>query len=246
MARKFRPGLLPTLFTVPAVLFMLALCVWQVQRLYWKEGEIAERIERTTAAPIAVPAPGGDLTEAEFRRVALNGRFDHAHEFYMPARSQNGNVGYWIVTPLIPADGSQSLLVNRGWVPEERRDPATRPDGQFAGDVAFDGILRLPQIKSWFQPDNEPAKNRWFYLAPAAMAQASGLPFRADLYFDAVKTEIPGNYPLGGQTRIHLPNDHLQYAITWGSLALALAVIYAIHGLKGGQGAGQKREDAPL
>ncbi|WP_374654511.1 SURF1 family protein [Dongia sp.] len=233
-ARAFRPGLWPTLFTVPAVLFMLALCVWQVQRLYWKEGLIAARVERTTAAPVALPPVGSDLAEVEFRRVALDGRFDHAHEFYMPARSQNGNVGYWIVTPFLPADGTQALLVNRGWVPEEKRDAAARPGGQFANAVAFDGIVRLPQVQGWFQPDNEPAKNRWFYLAPAEMAAASGLAFRDDLYLDAVKTEIPGNYPLGGQTRIQMPNDHLQYAITWGALALALAVIYAIHGFKTG------------
>ena len=229
---QFRPGLWPTLFAIPAVLFMLALCVWQVQRLYWKEGLIAMRVERTTAAPIALPAVGADLAESEFHRVALAGRFDHAHEFYMPARSQHGNVGYWVVTPLLPADGSQPVLINRGWTPEEKRDPTTRPDGQFPGEVAFDGILRLPQQKAWFQPDNEPANNRWFYLAPAEMAAASGLDFRTDLYLDAVKTEIPGHYPLGGQTRIQMPNDHLQYAITWGALALALAVIYTIHGFK--------------
>lgn len=242
MQRSFRPGLWPTLFTIPAVLFMLALCVWQVQRLYWKEALINERVERTTAGPVAVPAPGADLASAEFHRIALNGRFDHAHEFYMPARSQNGNVGYWIVTPFQPADGSQSLLVNRGWVPEERRDPATRPEGQLAGDVAFDGIIRLPQQKGWIQPPNEPQKNRWFYLSPAEMAAASGLSFRTDFYLDAVKTEIPGNYPLGGQTRINLPNDHLQYAITWGSLALTLSIIYVIHGLKAGQARKDEQE----
>jgi surfeit locus 1 family protein len=233
MTRSFRPGLAPTLFTVPAVLFMVALCVWQVQRLYWKEGLINERVERTTAAPVALPAAGGSLDEAEFRRVALSGQFDHAHEFLMPARSQNGNVGFWVVTPL-HLDTGGDVLVNRGWVPDGFQEPAQRMGGQLAGNVSFDGILRLPQVKSWFQPDNEPDKNRWFYLSPAEMAKASGLPFRTDLYLDAVKTEIPGNYPLGGQTRIQLPNDHLQYAITWGALALALVVIYAIHGFKAG------------
>ncbi|MBI2255126.1 MAG: SURF1 family protein [Proteobacteria bacterium] len=230
---RFQPGLWPTLFTVPAVLFMVALSVWQVQRLYWKEALINERIERTTAAPVALPADGAKLDEAEFRRVALNGQFDHAHEFLMPARSQNGNVGFWVVTPFHLVVGGD-VLVNRGWVPDGFQDPKQRMGGQLAGDVSLDGILRLPQVKSWFQPDNEPEKNRWFYLSPAEMAKASGLPFRTDLYLDAVKTEIPGNYPLGGQTRIQLPNDHLQYAITWGALALALAVIYAIHGFKTG------------
>ncbi len=234
MMRPFRPGLAATLFTIPAVLFMVALSVWQVQRLYWKEGLINERVERTTAAPVALPAVGATLDESEFRRVALSGTFDHAHEFLMPARSQNGNVGFWIVTPFHLDNGGGDVLVNRGWVPDGFQDPAQRMAGQLAGTVSFDGILRLPQVKTWFQPDNEPEKNRWFYLSPAEMATASGLPFRTDLYLDAVKTEIPGNYPLGGQTRIQLPNDHLQYAITWGALALALAVIYVIHGLKAG------------
>ncbi len=56
----------------------------------------------------------------------------------------------------------------------------------------FDGIIRLPQKQSWFQPPNEPLKNHWFYLSPAEMALASGLPLRTDLYLDAVKTDIPG------------------------------------------------------
>ena len=66
-----------------------------------------------------------------------------------------------------------------GWVPEERRDPATRPEGQLAGDVAFDGIIRLPQQKGWIQPPNEPQKNRWFYLSPAEMAAHRASPKRS-------------------------------------------------------------------
>lgn len=228
----FRPTLWPTLFTIPAVLVMAALCIWQVQRLYWKEALIAERVERTAAAPIALPGPGSDLAADEFHRVTLSGTFDHAHEFFMAARSQNGNVGYWIVTPLQPADGSGAILVNRGWVPDARRDPGRRAEGQLAGTVTFDAIIRRPQVQGWFQPANEPGKNRWFYLSPAEMAASSGLPFRTDLYVDAVAADIPGGFPIGGQTRINLPNDHLSYAITWGSLAIALVVIYVLYHLQ--------------
>jgi surfeit locus 1 family protein len=64
------------------------------------------------------------------------------------------------------------------------------------------------------------------------MASAAGVPARTDLYLDAEKTDIPGNYPLGGQARIELPNDHLQYAITWALLALALAAVYVIYHVK--------------
>jgi surfeit locus 1 family protein len=227
----FRPTFWPTVFTVPAILLMIGLSIWQVQRLHWKEGLIASRVERTQAAPIDLPAPGTDLSEFEFRKVALRGAFDHAHEFYLAARSLNGNVGYWIVTPFRP-DGGATVLVNRGWVPENKKLPASRQEGQVAGPVTLTGVIRLPQTKTWFQPDNEPDRNVWFYLAPAEMAAAAHLDLRKDLYLDAGPEANPGGYPIGGQTRINLPNDHLQYSITWALLALALAVIYVIYHLK--------------
>jgi surfeit locus 1 family protein len=231
MRLPFRPTFWPTVTTLPLIVIMIGLSIWQVQRLHWKEALIAERTERTTSAPIPLPAAGADLTDLEFRRVALTGSYDHAHEFYLAARSQKGNVGYWIVTPF-KTDQNQILLVNRGWVPVERKYPDARKDGQIAGETQLDGIIRLPQVKAFFQPDNEPQKNVWFYLAPAEMVAASSIAARTDLYLDAGPEPVPGGFPIGGQTRIDLPNDHLQYAITWGLLAIGLAVIYVLYHLK--------------
>jgi surfeit locus 1 family protein len=231
MRLPFRPTFWPTLFTVPAILFMIGLSIWQVQRLQWKEGLIAERTERTTAAPVALPPAGADLSEFEFRRVSITGTFDHAHEFYLAARSQNGNVGYWVATPFTTNQG-ETVLINRGWVPTERKAPEKRAEGQIAGTLTLNGIIRLPQVKTYFQPDNEPGKNIWFTLDPKEMAGTSNIPARTDLYVDADSTPNPGGFPIGGQTRVKLPNDHLQYAITWALLALSLAGVYVVYHLK--------------
>jgi surfeit locus 1 family protein len=231
MRLPFRPTLWPTVFTVPVMLVMIGLSIWQVQRLHWKEGLIADRTARTTAEPVPLPPPGTDLAPFEFRRVAVTGSFDHAHEFYLAARSQNGNIGYWIVTPL-KTDAGETVLIERGWVPENKKLPETRAQGQVAGTVTLNGFVRLPQVKTFFQPENEPQKNVWFYLSPAEMAQAAGIPARTDLYLDADLAPNPGGFPIGGQTRVNLPNDHLQYAITWALLALTLAVVYVIYHLK--------------
>ena len=101
-----------------------------------------------------------------------------------------------------------------------------------AGNQAVEGIVRVPHGKAWMQPDNEAAKNMWYFVDLPAMAAAMAADFRTDLYVDAGPAENPGKYPVGGQTRIELPNDHLQYAITWGLLAVALAVIYVLYHLK--------------
>jgi surfeit locus 1 family protein len=228
---RFRPTLWPTLFSVPAVIVMIGLCVWQVQRLHWKEGLIAERESRVAAEPAALPPVGTDPTEMEYRRVRLEGTFLHDKELYLGARSMNGNVGYHVLTPFALSDGG-TVLVDRGWVPVERKLPERRPEGQVAGAQTLDGVARLAHGKAWMQPDNEPQHNMWFFFDLPAMAKSAGVDFRTDLYVDAGPAENPGQYPVGGQTHIEIPNDHLQYAITWGLLAAALAVIYVLYHLK--------------
>ena len=228
---RFRPTLWPTLISVPALIVLVALCLWQIQRLHWKQELIAGREARVAAEPIALPAAGGDPAALDYRRVRLVRAFRHDKELFLGARSLNGNVGYQVLTPFELAGGG-AVLVDRGWVPVERKDPASRAEGQLAGPLALDGIVRLAAGKVWMQPDNEPDKNMWFFVDLPAMKAESGVGIRTDLYVDAGGAENPGKYPVGGQTRIQLPNDHLQYAITWGLLALALAVIYVLYHLK--------------
>ena len=228
---RFRPTLWPTLVSVPAFVLLIGLCVWQVQRMYWKEGLIAERESRVAEEPVALPAAGVDPAGMEYRRVRLKGTFLHDKELYLGARSMNGNPGYHILTPFALTEGG-SVLIDRGWVPVERKAPASRDGGQLAGNQAVEGIVRVPHGKAWMQPDNEPARNMWYFVDLPAMAAGVAADFRTDLYVDAGPAENPGKYPVGGQTRIELPNDHLQYAITWGLLAVALAVIYVLYHLK--------------
>jgi surfeit locus 1 family protein len=227
-ALRFRPALWPTLFSVPAFIVLVGLCLWQVQRLHWKGDLIAERASRVRAEPVALPAPGAGAAALDYRRVRLEGVFRHDQELFLGARSLNGNAGYHVLTPLELTVGG-AVLVDRGWVPVERKPSEARPEGQLAGTQIVDGVVRVPPGKAWMQPANEPGNNMWFFVDLPAMAAATGVDFRSDLYVDAGPAENPGNYPVGGQTRIELPNDHLQYAITWGLLAAALAVIYVLY-----------------
>ncbi|MFM9843421.1 MAG: SURF1 family protein [Dongiaceae bacterium] len=230
----FRPTFWPTLFTVPALILLLGLGSWQVQRLFEKAAVIAERESRIAAAPVELPAPGAAAIEAlaplEFRRAVASGEFRHDKELYVAARTMRGNVGYQIVTPLRLSSGG-TLLVNRGWVPEAQKDPARRAEGQAAGLVTVDGAIRLPGHQNWLQPDNEPQNNMWFWLDLPAMAAQAGIPAAelVPVFLEAGPAANPGGIPIGGQTKVTLPNDHLQYAITWYILAVALAVIYVVY-----------------
>ena len=98
--------------------------------------------------------------------------------------------------------------------------------------VTVTGIVRMPEIQGLFIPDNEPEANRWFWRDLKAMAQSmfpGGTVALAPFFLEAEKSEVPGGWPEGGQTRAELPNNHLQYAITWFLLAACLVVIYVAY-----------------
>ncbi len=225
----FRPALWPTLITVPAVILTFGLGVWQVQRLFWKQGVIAERQGRV-ALPMLDGLPAKfDPAAQEFRRVRISGAFDHGHELLRPARSlKEGAIGFQVFTPF-KLDSGGYIFVNRGWVPQQRALPDARREGQVAGEIALQGLLRVPPRAGYFVPDNNPAKNRWFRIDLAQMAKATGLgPFKS-YYIDAGPAANPGSYPVGGQTRLTARNEHLQYAITWFALCLTGIVIYVLY-----------------
>ena len=227
--RSFRLRLWPTLITIPGVLVLLGLGTWQVQRLYWKEALIAERQAGFTGPVTPWSEAANRLPQLYWHRVSASGHFLNDRELVLAARSMNGNAGYHIVTPFA-IEGGPVLLVDRGWVPLDRKDAATRSPGQLEGLVTITGILRAAHQQNWLTPDNEPDKNFWFWIDIPAMARFAHVEDRivGEGYLEADATANPGGFPIGGQTRIDLPNDHLQYAITWYALAVALTVIYVL------------------
>jgi surfeit locus 1 family protein len=224
---RFRPLFWPTVFSVPVLLLLLGLGSWQIERLFWKRELIAQRQAALAAAPVTAPRSLEEARGLEFRHVTDEGVFVHGKEIFLGATSEAGRNGYQVLTPLQEPSG-RIVFVNRGFIPAELKDPAKRSAGQIAGAVVVGGLLRLPPVKkpAWFLPDNRADLNYWFWVDLPAMALADRLDRVAPFYIDADATPNPGGWPKGGVTRIELPNDHLQYAITWFSLAVALIVVY--------------------
>jgi len=224
----FRPTLIPTLITVPALLMLLVLGSWQVQRHFWKEELNRERAAAAAAPAVDLPARVADPAALEFRPVRATGVFRHDRELFVNGRSQRGNPGYHVITPL-ERPGGETVLVNRGWVPYERKAPDRRAAGQVTGPVAVEGLLRDDARRGMFMPDNDPAKNVWFWYDLPAMSRAAGIDPPARFYVEAGPAPNPGGFPIGGQTLVTLPANHLQYALTWYALAVAVAAIYILY-----------------
>lgn len=218
-----------------ALAVLLRLGFWQLERLEWKEGLIA-RVE----AGLKQPPVDLDMiekllrngTDIEYRPVKASGVFDHANEqhFYT---THKGQAGYHIYTPLKGEDG-RILMVNRGFVPFEAKDPVNRPRGQVSGTVAFTGLARSApaQKPNTFVFDNDLEKNVYHWKSLEQMvARAYGdtsvqvRPFFVDIKTMTTPETVPGDLPLAGITRISFPNSHLSYAVTWFGLAATLLFI---------------------
>lgn len=207
----------------------VALGVWQVQRLAWKTALIAQVDARVHAE--AVPAPGRaawptvSRERDQYRRVAVRGVFLHDRETRVQAVTDLGG-GFWVVTPM-RTDRGFTVLVNRGFVPPERRDPATRAAGQVSGPRTVVGLVRVTEPGGGFLRRNDPDTDRWFSRDVAAIAEARGLSDAAPYFIDDA-TASPGGWPRGGLTVIRFANSHLVYALTWFGMAALTLVGFGV------------------
>ncbi|MCC6948038.1 MAG: SURF1 family protein [Bradyrhizobiaceae bacterium] len=233
---RARGLVLPAIFAALGLAVLVGLGVWQLERLAWKNDLIARIEARTKAPAAAIPAEnewsGVNAGRDEYRRVRASGVFRHDREVqvYTVVSEEPGRhagPGYWVLTPLELPSGA-FVIVNRGFVPLDKREPASRPQGQVPGQVTVTGLLRMPEEATLFSPANDPARNAWYRRDPGEIARALGLARVAPFMIDADAAPNPRDLPEGGRTRVRFSNNHLQYAVTWFGLALALAGVFAV------------------
>jgi len=222
---RFRPRLGFTLFCLPLFVLLVALGVWQLERLQWKLGLI-EQIRRNMAAPAISldQALRLGIARAQYRRVAVRGSLDNSRENYLYTTGPQAKPVYHVLSPLLLAGGA-AVMVDRGYIPISLRDRAARSGSEPNGPVDFVGILRSPDEPGLFTPSPDLRNRVWFARDVGAMASHDHLRLVAPVVLEAVAT-AGQTWPRGGQTRVDLPNDHLQYALTWFLLAAALVVVY--------------------
>ena len=209
--------------------FMM-LGTWQVQRRAWKLDLIARVDQRVHASPISPPPPAEwpqvTAANSEYRHVRVAGTFLNDSETLVQALTELG-AGDWVLTPLRLEDGTV-VIVNRGFVPPERRDRAAHGASAATTGATVTGLLRITEPKGSFLRRNDPAKGLWYSRDVAAIAAARGLDRVAPYFVDEeaqsgdgqAAAQAPGSAPVGGLTVIAFRNTHLMYAITWYGLAL--------------------------
>jgi surfeit locus 1 family protein len=221
--------LVPGALALGGLVVLLGLGTWQLERKAWKENLIEALATRLQAEPAGLP-PSGDWPRlapdtTEFTRVRLNATFLKSDDALVytggsQLRDDVKGVGYFVFSPARLADG-RVVVINRGFA-------ANRNYPQAEGAQEIVGALRWPEGSSLFVSDRDSAGTTWFVRDHLAMAKAKGWGEVAPFYIEQEAPVPPGGVPHPSKLNVRLRNDHLQYALTWYSLAGVLAVIFAI------------------
>ena len=229
----FRPYPGVTIATIVMTAFLIWLGVWQLQRLNWKENLIATVSGHMKAAPVSLDEALAMSADAvQYRKVALTGHFDNAHEAYVFTTGAGGEAVYHVLTPFITND-DRTLMVDRGEIPESKLNPHSRPPVE--GETHVVGVWRVPDAPGMFTPAPVPQKHIWYARDLAGIAAANGVKLAAPVVIEADNTPNPGGSPMGNQTVVDFPNNHLEYALTWFGLAAGLIGVYFAYHISRGR-----------
>ena len=208
---------------------LMSLGVWQVQRLQWKQGLLAELAAKANAEPVdlATAEAVARSGNAEFLKVRFRATYRHDATMKMISTFEGGQ-GWTIITPALTADG-YGVIVDRGRIPGEGPESFDKP----AGEVEITGVLRAyDHGRAAFDPDNDPGARLWYWWDVPAMLQSAILPSTATPLPFAVQV-LPGTvaaaFPKPQEPKANLANNHLGYAITWFGLAIALAAMSLLY-----------------
>lgn len=219
-----RPLLGAAVATAVALAILLALGSWQLRRLAWKDGVLAEIARGEAAPPVPLPPGPAQPTPAPFTKVEASGTLRDVGFYGVEVRATPAGEreGAFRLGLLERPDGAPALLVNEGWAPDGwTGDPAPHP-------ATVVGYVRAPEPPSFLVPRGDPATRRFFALDPAGIGAALGLPPLAPFTLVALgPPPPPGAYPQPAQHLPQPPNNHLQYALTWFGLAAVLVGIFA-------------------
>jgi cytochrome oxidase assembly protein ShyY1 len=227
-------------FTFVMVALFVALGLWQLQRRVEKHALIAALTERLAAAPVALPPPSQwralTAERDEFRRVSFDATYAHLSDAMVygsgsAVREDISGPGTWAFLPARLLSG-ETVVVNAGFVTNTMQDRSVedRAVAPLVTDrpVTLTGYLRFPEKAGLLTPAENPATRLWFARDHLSMAHALSWGEVAPFYVD-LETPVPASgIPKPGPLEVHLRDDHMQYAITWFSLAGAVLVAFGV------------------
>jgi surfeit locus 1 family protein len=218
-----------TIATGIALAILLWLGVWQIHRLHWKEGLLAQ----IAAAERAPPAELSGETPKLFARVEAHGVL-RGDKIALYGAEVRGNRMGAQQAEILDRVGEKPLLVVLGWVPTDAGAPVP-----ISGPRDITGYIRLPEHPNWLSAPDDLEARRFYTLNPTTIAASLGAADAAPLTLVALRNPLGAALPTTApQPADALPepvNNHLEYALTWFGLAGALVAVFGVWAMKRGR-----------
>jgi surfeit locus 1 family protein len=239
--------LVPSVLTLVGLAVLLGLGTWQLNRKAWKETIVATLKTRGGQPP--VPATGtwpglpchdlrntGLPNPCEYQPLTVRGQFDHTRERHIftaapQAPGLGQGRGFWVFTPMRLDGSGKTVFVNRGFVPEDKKEQHARVAGQTTQTVEIAGLYRSAQERAMFDGQNDPGRNFWYVRNPSELWPADPASPVEEMwaYIDQTGPVPAGGLPLPLAGKVEFSNRHLEYAITWYGLAATLLGVYGVY-----------------
>ena len=202
-----------------ALTVLISLGTWQLERLRWKTEIISSMNEKIMLPLIEINTSViNNIKNYNYRRIKLNGYFLYDNQITIYSKILDGKVGRHLIIPFKTKFGN--ILINRGFVPEDYiLDKDTEKEFK---NVLITGRVKFQQKINYFTPKNNLLGNEWYYINLDEISTYFNISLN-DFYL-IEENNLNDKYPVGSQFIINIPNDHLQYAITWFSLAIVLSI----------------------
>lgn len=260
MLTNIRQHIWFTFFSISCIILCLSLGYWQVERLIWKNELISQLDKNKDETPITLSLNASnaikydctqstdancniDTSRLLYRPVHMKGHFLHKYEFHLAGKYLNKfrkkkDLGYHIITPFAIDDGPV-VLINRGWVPVDKKEPDSRPDTLTNNTISLQGIFRKTYgTPPWYLPQNDSNTNMWFWIDVPHITNLLNAakdtdPSIKNVTFSSIL--IQQTSPYEGKTdddipyllskEIKLYNQHMAYIVTWFGMAIAIMII---------------------
>jgi surfeit locus 1 family protein len=202
-----------SVFVYFIILTLLSLGFWQIYRLNWKL-ELIEQIENSLKND---PVELSNIEKKNYLRIKTSGDIDFDKQIYLYNLNDAGKPGFEVINPI--KIGDENYLVNRGWIPFEKKD---LPEINLVDQNQIVGTLMLQTKPSTFKPENDIEKNYWFTLDREDILKFTGRNFSEYVIY------LNGDYKIPKPRVItaKISNNHKKYAITWFSMAISILLIY--------------------
>ena len=230
-----RRWFLTTLLVLAGVGVLARLGIWQLDRLEVRRAFNA-RVTAQQAAPLLVldqaaladPSLPDSLTGMEYRAVTVQGEYDDTYQVALRNQAWGNEWGVHLLTPLHISGSTQSVLVDRGWIPAEAFKSGDWSAYAEPGLVTVQGVLRASESKPDFgkKDDPEGTLQAWNFANVERIQAQTPYPL-LPVYIQQAPDPAWTSLPYRSQPELEITEGpHMGYALQWFSFAAILGIGY--------------------